>query len=125
MDMFFSKPSGLQYVSRDGAGSADFYAGSFTNDSTWRLLTLPAFVPLNAKLVQFSIAWTNDASGTGGHFRKPGISGDAATHSFNTYVLSELHYKTMIMECVNGTISYNFDTTSWASFSFTVLGWFI
>jgi hypothetical protein len=115
----------MQYVSRGGAATPDFYYGSFTSDSSWHSLTLPTFVPTNANLVQFQITWSNEATGTSGSFRKPGMAGDYGVHSFQTLLTDELHYKTILMECVNRQISYNFNTTSWVTFSLTIIGWFI
>lgn len=53
--MFFSRTTGLKYVDRGDRAIDDFVLADFTIDSLWHTLTLPTFIPLNAKLVSMVI----------------------------------------------------------------------
>jgi hypothetical protein len=123
--MFFSKPSGLQYVFRGDPSNYDFNLGALSIDGAWHILNLASLIPANAKLVHLGLCVIADTIGLTFSIKKSSIVNDYNISSIvtqNSYTPNSID---VIVDCTAQQIKYRAYTGTWDTLGIIVMGWFI
>jgi hypothetical protein len=124
--MYISRKAGLQWVERGDCLAYDYTSTDFIPDSAWHVLTLPIFLPLNAKLVQFRV-----------QIQVPGpnyafiLGAVSQPHDYNTYPVYTAYTGSRttafpIIPVYNRQIRYwKQNVSPWTQCYLHILGWFM
>lgn len=112
------------FVDRGDPENADFEAGDFIKDSSWRNLDLSGIVPTTAKAVLFALDIIATTTHEKCRFRKKGNVFEKNMSSLFTQVAYISKAADMVCPIgTDGLLEYNIDAATWGAIRFTVKGW--
>ena len=123
--MMLSRKGGLKFVARTPTVGTDFSLPFFTWDGTWHNLDMSAIVPIKAKavLVEVGLCWNQ--VGNQVFLRHPDDTNANGAIQFRQTLVSQRHYRTVLMPVKNATISYKTWNGTGQYFNWVILGWFV
>ena len=123
--MFFSRPAGHTWYSRNDPVNEDFAQGVFTKDGTWYDLDLSGIIGKGVKLVMLGV-YALTVGNTGGfHVRTNGNANEQNVSACYTQADSFNYGRDMwVVTDADGKIEYKAENVTWVGLDVTVRGWF-
>ena len=123
--MFFSRPAGEKYFTRDSVDDYDFQIGDLINDNDWHELALKDVTSKKPALVLFALNVITTTLSDVAWFRQKGSVGKNQELSVRVEVTGTGHIQSFaIAPDKNGIIEYNLLTGDWTLFDMSIYGGF-
>ena len=117
----------IGYIYRGDPATQDFEVGDFTQDATWHDLTLPAVVPINARLVHLQLTANATATNKVIQIKRAGNVNDVNMFARRTHLINVRHHADFSVSMQSGTrdIQYLTSISAFQRLDLSVKGWWL
>lgn len=123
--MFFSRPAGERYFTRDTGEQYDFNLGDLVNDSDWHDLPLKNVTAKKPSLVFIFFNIITPTASDNAWFKQKGSAGKDQEINIRPHEVNQNNTQIIaIAPDSDGIIQYNLMSGEWSAFSFTIYGGF-